>query len=55
VLDQIAEVRTELNPVGSIYALGELWTARADKPLKPGTKVRVTGREGLVLIVEPLK
>jgi membrane-bound serine protease (ClpP class) len=55
VLNQIAEVRTELNPIGSIYALGELWTARADKPIKPGTKVRVTGREGLVLIVEPLK
>jgi membrane-bound serine protease (ClpP class) len=55
VLDQVAEVRTELNPVGSIYAMGELWTARADKPLKPGTKVRITGREGLVLIVEPLK
>ncbi|TFH36590.1 MAG: hypothetical protein E4G99_04625 [Anaerolineales bacterium] len=55
VINQEAEVRTTLNPIGSVYALGELWTARAEKPLKPGTKVRVTGREGLVLNVEPLE
>jgi membrane-bound serine protease (ClpP class) len=55
VLQQEAEVRTALDPIGSVYALGELWTARAEKPLKPGTKVRVTGREGLMLTVEPLK
>jgi membrane-bound serine protease (ClpP class) len=55
VIDQIAEVRTKLDPIGSVYALGELWTARAAKPLKPGTKVKVTGREGLILDVEPLE
>jgi membrane-bound serine protease (ClpP class) len=55
VIDQIAEVRTKLDPIGSVYALGELWTARAVKPLKPGTKVKVTGREGLILDVEPLE
>ena len=55
VLHQEAEVRTVLDPIGSVYALGELWTARAEKPLKPGTKVRVIGREGLVLTVESVK
>lgn len=55
VLHQEAEVRTKLDPIGSVYALGELWTARAEKPLKPGTKVRVTGRDGLVLTVESLE
>ena len=55
VTNQIAEVRTDLEPIGSVYALGELWTARAEKPFKPGTKVKVVGREGLILVVEPLE
>jgi membrane-bound serine protease (ClpP class) len=54
VINQVAEVRTKLDPIGSVYTLGELWTARAEKPLKPGTKVKVIGREGLILVVEPL-
>jgi len=55
VLHEEAEVRTKLDPIGSVYAMGELWTARAETPLKPGTKVRVTGRDGLVLTVEALE
>ncbi len=55
VLNHEAEVRTKLDPIGSVYVLGELWTARSDQPLKPGTLVKVIGREGLVLIVEPLE
>lgn len=48
----IGEVRTPLNPLGSIYVSGELWTARAESDLDVGTKVRVRDREGLILIVE---
>lgn len=55
VIDQIAEVRTKLDPIGSVYALGELWTARADETVKVGTRVKVVGREGLILKVKPLK
>jgi membrane-bound serine protease (ClpP class) len=55
VIDKVAEVRTELDPIGSVYAIGELWTARSEKPLKPGAKVKVVGREGLILVVEPLE
>jgi membrane-bound serine protease (ClpP class) len=51
----IGEVRTPLDPTGSIYVSGELWTARADSPLKVGTKVRVRDREGLILIVDPVE
>ena len=49
---EIGEVRTPLDPTGSIYVAGELWTARAEANLKVGTKVRVRDREGLILIVE---
>jgi membrane-bound serine protease (ClpP class) len=38
---------------GSVRVHGEIWKARAQAPLQPGASVRVVGREGLVLIVEP--
>jgi membrane-bound serine protease (ClpP class) len=48
------EVRLALNPLGSVYAAGEEWTARsAGGPLERGTPVVVVGQEGLTLIVEP--
>jgi membrane-bound serine protease (ClpP class) len=55
VIGKTAEVRTTLDPLGSVYALGELWTARSDTRIKPGAQVKITGREGLILIVEPLE
>lgn len=53
VLGEIAEVRTPLDPLGSVFALGEMWTARSEIPVQTGEHVRVTGREGLILFVEP--
>lgn len=52
----LGSVRVPLAPVGIVYAAGEEWTARsADGTALPaGTPVRVVGREGLTLIVEPL-
>jgi membrane-bound serine protease (ClpP class) len=48
------EVRMSLNPLGSVYAAGEEWTARSTAgPLERGTPVVVVGQEGLTLIVEP--
>jgi membrane-bound serine protease (ClpP class) len=55
VVGKVAEVRTVLDPQGSVYALGELWTARSDTRVKPGERVRVIGREGLILVVEPVE
>jgi membrane-bound serine protease (ClpP class) len=47
---------TVLRGPASIYVEGELWSVRtADgATLQPGDRVRVTGREGMTLIVEPL-
>ncbi|MCK4741807.1 MAG: hypothetical protein KAS80_05960, partial [Anaerolineales bacterium] len=53
VIGEVAEVRTELNLVGSVYALGELWTARSEGRVKVGKKVKVIDREGLMLLVGP--
>lgn len=38
---------------GQVEALGERWHARADRPLTAGQRVRVVGRQGLTLKVEP--
>lgn len=54
VLGEIGEVRTALDPTGSIHVCGELWTARSSVPLQPGEKARVLAREGLLLLVEPI-
>ena len=53
VIGEVAEVRTELNPIGSVYALGELWTARSESRVKVGKEVKVVDREGLMLLVVP--
>jgi membrane-bound serine protease (ClpP class) len=53
VLGEVGDVRTALDPTGSIYVAGELWTARAQRTIRLGEKVRVVDREGLLLIVEP--
>jgi membrane-bound serine protease (ClpP class) len=54
ILGQIGDVRTPLDPVGSVYIRGELWSARAEQTLPVGSKVKVIGREGLVLLVDPV-
>ncbi len=50
------EVKSPLSPTGSVYAVGEEWTARtADgSRLERGATVAVVGQDGLTLIVEPM-
>jgi membrane-bound serine protease (ClpP class) len=47
-------VRRSLSPDGTIYAMGEDWTARSadGSVLERGTPVRVVGQDGMVLIVQ---
>ena len=39
---------------GTIRVKGEMWRARASRPLRPGVHIRVVAREGLILTVEPM-
>ena len=50
----LAEVQSWSGRHGVVRFEGEIWEARSSRVLRPGMRVRVTGREGLVLIVEPL-
>lgn len=47
------EARTPIYREGTVYIDGETWTARSAAAISAGTMVRVTAREGLVLVVEP--
>ncbi len=38
---------------GEVRVQGEVWQARAERPLEPGRAVRVTGLDGLTVEVEP--
>ena len=53
--DTIGEVRKALAPIGTVYAAGEEWSARAasGQVVPRGTQVRVLAQEGLTLVVEP--
>jgi membrane-bound serine protease (ClpP class) len=45
--------RSRRKPVVSGPEDGEVWRASAEQPLAPGRRVRITGRDGLVLVVQP--
>ena len=52
VIGQIGEARTTIHSDGSVMVSGELWSARSNDEIDPGSKIRVKGRDGFVLIVE---
>ncbi|MBA2719741.1 MAG: nodulation protein NfeD [Chloroflexi bacterium] len=51
----VGQVRRPLEPIGSLYAAGEEWSARAadGRSLPRGATVRVVGSDGLTALVEP--
>ena len=46
---------TDIHVEGTIHVDGEDWTAKSSKPVKTGQMVKVVGRNGLILIVEPVE
>ena len=48
-----AVVTVDCRPNGQVRLDGEIWEARCDAGAAVGDKVRVIGREGLVLVVSP--
>lgn len=45
---------TDCRPAGTVRVLGEVWQARSDPAVAAGQRVRVLGRDGLTLLVEPV-
>ena len=55
LIGQIGEARTEIKSSGTAYVGSEEWSARSNTLIHAGSPVKVVNREGLVLIVEPVK
>ncbi len=51
---EVAQLTRRADPVGTVHLHGETWQVLAAAPLGEGAWVRVTGRDGLRLRVEPL-
>jgi len=52
LLGAIGEARTEIDPEGKVFVMGELWNARASSRVRMGEHVIVRKVEGLELEVE---
>jgi membrane-bound ClpP family serine protease len=52
LVGQSGEAKTAIKDDGSVQVAGELWSARSERALPPGSPVKVIGRDGFVLIVE---
>jgi membrane-bound ClpP family serine protease len=52
LLGQIGESKTAIFHEGSVQVDGELWSARSEKKIPEGRKIKVVGRDGFILLVE---
>jgi membrane protein implicated in regulation of membrane protease activity len=53
MIGALARVETPCRPDGQVRVNGELWSASCEGGADPGDLVRIVGRRGLVLLVEP--
>jgi membrane-bound serine protease (ClpP class) len=53
LIGSTAQVVSECRPAGRVRVHGELWGARCDTGAGVGETVRIVGREGLTLLIEP--
>ena len=53
LVGMIGEARQDFARTGQIFVNSEIWNAEVSKPVQRGQKVRVTGKDGLRLKVEP--
>jgi membrane-bound serine protease (ClpP class) len=54
MVGKIGSAVTDLSPKGKVFVHGEYWDAVSLHPVTSGASVRVTGLEGLILMVEPV-
>lgn len=56
LIGQEGEVRTPIHPhrPGKVFVFGEYWNATGEHEIEAGQRVKIVGREGMTLKVEPL-
>jgi membrane-bound serine protease (ClpP class) len=52
LIGSTGEARSNIHDEGSVHVAGEMWSARSSELISAGSKVRVLGRDGFVLVVE---
>jgi membrane-bound serine protease (ClpP class) len=52
MIDALGVAQTDLDPEGKVMIRGEIWDARAQGKILKGTRVRVRGLDGFILLVE---
>ncbi|MBS7653091.1 MAG: nodulation protein NfeD [Candidatus Bathyarchaeia archaeon] len=55
IVGETAEAVGEIKGEGFVRLRGEMWRARSETIIKDGGRVKVVGKEGPILIVEPIK
>ena len=55
VVGLLGRVTRQIDPVGTVYVGGEMWTARSDEPIMQDVEIIVTDKVGLELRVEKAK
>jgi membrane-bound serine protease (ClpP class) len=55
MLSATGKAMQDFEQEGRVFVHGEIWTAKSSQPLRAGQAVRVIGRDGLKLEVEPLE
>jgi membrane-bound serine protease (ClpP class) len=53
LIGMLGEALEDFSGAGLIRVHSESWQARCDQPVRRGQQVRVTGRDGLTLVVQP--
>lgn len=54
LVGKIGEAKTPIHEDGTVQVTSELWSARSETPVKTGQRIRVIGRDGFTLLVEPI-
>jgi membrane-bound ClpP family serine protease len=52
LIGQSGEAKSQVHDEGSVQVAGELWSARSEKSIPAGSRVRVLDRQGFTLVVE---
>jgi len=55
LIGAMGEAKSDVHHEGSAQVLGELWAVRSEEPIRAGSIIRVTGREGFILNIEKLE
>lgn len=55
MIGQIGTAREAFDRTGMVHVAGEYWRAKSGTPLADGAEIRVVGKDGMTLLVEPVE